>query len=453
MRVLKLSVAGVRGVVGETLSPGLLVDFGAAFGTYLDGGRVLLSRDTRRSGPMVAASVRAGLMSAGCPVVDLGICPTAALQLAVKPASAAGGLAVTAGHNDLRWNALKFIRDDGIFLNPRESEELLDLYHLGEFQRAAWDELRPLEQDLGAGDRHVQAVLGQVDGPRIAARGLTVAVDCANGACSRFSPRLLEALGCRVVAINTEPDLPFPHPPQPTPENLSQLRALVLATGADVGFAHDADGDRLGVVCENGDLPGEEATVELCAEMILRRGDPGPVVTNLSTTAGLGDLARRYGRELIRTGIGQAFITEAALNYGAALAGEGSGGIVFPRLNFAHDSLAAMAHILDLLAQIAMPLSAFIAAELPHYTIRKTEVPCPPEKAYSVLEQLREALQPAWATERNLEDGLLLRGEGQWVHVRVSQTEPMIRLIAEAREPAAAEALAQEYLTKVRREL
>lgn len=453
MRVLKLSVAGVRGIVGETLSPGLLVGFGQAFGTYLEGGRVLMSRDTRRSGPMVSASVRAGLMSAGCAVVDLGLCPTAALQLAVKESAAAGGIAVTAGHNDLRWNALKFIRDDGIFLNPRQSEELLDLYHLGKFAAAQWDQLHPLESDPTAAERHLQAVLGQVDRQRIAARGLTVAVDCANGACSEFSPRLLEALGCRVVAINTETDLPFPHPPQPSRENLGQLKALVLATGADVGFAHDADGDRLGVVCENGEIPGEETTVELCAEMILRRGDPGAVVTNLSTTEGLADIARRYGREIIRTGIGQAYITEAALNYGAALAGEGSGGIVFPRLNFAHDSLAAMAHVLELLARLTVPISEFIREELPHYAMRKTQVPCPSEQAYTVLEELREAPLPGWATERNLDDGLLLRAEGKWVHVRVSQTEPMIRIIAEAREEAEAQALAEEYVTKVRREL
>jgi len=206
------------------------------------------------------------------------------------------------------------------------------------------------------------------------------------------------------------------------------------------------------VVCENGDLPGEEATVELCAEMVLRRGDPGPVVTNLSTTMGLDEIARRYGREVHRTGIGQAFLTEAALNYGAALAGEGSGGIVFPRLNFAHDSLAAMAHLLDLQSQLRIPLSQFVREELPHYVIRKAQVACPPEKSYSVLET--SARPPGrLASERNLEDGLLLRGADRWVHVRVSQTEPMIRIIAEAREAPAADALVREYTTKVRREI
>ncbi len=451
MRALKLSLSGVRGVIGETLTPDLLVGFGEAFGTYLDGERVLLSRDTRRSGLMVAASVRAGLMSAGCAVVDLGVVPTAALQLAVKQSAAAGGIAVTAGHNNARWNALKFIRDDGIFLNPRQSEELLDLYHLGVYQAAQWDQLQPLAADPSAGERHLQAVLAQVDQERIAACGFTVAVDCANGACSEYSPRLLEALGCRVVAINNEPELPFPHPPQPTAENLGQLRALVRAAEADVGFAHDADGDRLGTVCETGGIPGEEATLGLCAEMILRRGDPGPVVTNLSTSMAIEEIAAPYGRPVYRTGIGQAYITEAALNYGAAIAGEGSGGIVFPRLNFARDSLAAMAHILDLLAQVDTPLCEFVAQNLPQYAMEKAEVVCPAERSYSVLQRLREEPLPAWADARNLEDGLLLRGPGRWVHIRVSQTEPVVRVIAESKEKEVTEELMREYVTKVRR--
>jgi phosphomannomutase len=278
-----------------------------------------------------------------------------------------------------------------------------------------------------------------------------VAVDCVNGACSAYSPRLLEALGCRVVAINDEPDLPFPHPPQPTTENLGQLRALVRAAGADVGFAHDADGDRLGVVCENGNSPGEEATLGLCAEMILRRGDPGPVVTNLSTSMAIEEIAARYGRTVHRTGVGQAYITEAALNYGAALAGEGSGGIVFPRLNFAHDSLAAMAHILDLMAQVDTTLCEFVAGHLPHYVMAKAEVACPAEKSYSVLQSVREGPLPAWAQAQNLEDGLLLRGADRWVHVRVSQTEPTVRVIAESKDEGTTAELLREYVTKVRR--
>ncbi len=451
MRVLKLSAAGVRGIIGQALTPQLLVNFGQAFGTYVESGPVLISRDTRQSGPMVAATVTAGLMGAGCQITDLGICPTAALQLAVRHSDAAGGIAITAGHNDASWNALKFIRADGIFLNPRQSEELLDIYHQGEYVKAAWDELKPLKSDPTAAQCHLEAVLQQVDQVQIAAAGLKVAVDCANGACSEYSPPLLESLGCEVVPINTEPHLPFPHPPEPSRVNLSQLRALVRAAQADVGFAHDADGDRLGVVCADGSAPGEEITMCLGTEMILRRGDAGSVVTNLSTTMAVRDIARRYGRQLHTTPIGQAYITESALNYGAAVAGEGSGGVVFPRLNYAHDSLAAMAHILDLLASTGADLHQFIEDNIPRYAMYKEEAACPTEQAYSVLEAVRDQGLPGWAESRDLQDGVKLIAEDRWVHVRVSQTEPLIRVIAEAKDEPTAAALVREYVSRVRR--
>lgn len=451
MRALKLSVAGVRGIVGQTLTPQLLVNFAQAFGTYVESGPVLISRDTRNSGKMVMPTVIAGLMGCGCQVTDLDICPTPALQLAVKDSDVAGGIALTAGHNDASWNALKFIRADGIFLNPRQSEELLDIYHQGEYTKAEWDELKPLKSDPQAAPRHLDAVLAQVDQQKITTAGLKVAVDCANGACSEYSPRLLESLGCQVVAINTETHLPFPHPPEPSRVNLSQLRALVQAAGADIGFAHDADGDRLGVVCSNGAAPGEQMTMCLATEMILRRGDPGPVVTNLSTTMAVRDIARRHGRQVHFTPIGQAYITESALNYNAAIAGEGSGGIIFPRLNYAHDSMAAMAHILGLLASIDTDLSQFIAQNIPRYVMRAEQVPCPTEQAYSVLEGIRAQDLPDWAESQDLRDGVKIMAPDRWVHIRVSQTEPLIRVIAEAKDELTAASLVREYVSRVRR--
>jgi len=436
--------------VGHTLTPELLVDFGQAFATYVGRGTVLVSRDTRNSGKMVGPCVVSGLMGGGCQVVDLGICPTAALQLAVKQGPAVGGIAITAGHNDASWNALKFVRDDGIFLNPRQNEELLDIYHQGEYVKAQWDELHPIAADPDAAERHLAAIVAQVDVEKVREAHLKVAVDCINGACSQDSPRLLERLGCEVVAINIEPRQPFPHPPEPSQANLSQLRAIVQAVDADIGFAHDADGDRLGFVASGGEIFSEQMTICLCEEMILRRGDAGPVVTNLSTTQAVDDIAARYGRETHRTGIGQAYITESALNYQAAIAGEGSGGIVFPRLNYAHDSMAAMAHILDLLAGLDEPLVDFIAHNIPHYVMRQGQEHCPTERAYSVLEAIRTQQLPAWADSRDLQDGIKIIGEGRWVQVRVSQTEPLIRVMAEARDVATARELVREYLSRAR---
>ena len=450
MRALKLSIAGVRGVVGETLTPELLVDFAQAFATYVGAGPVLVSRATRHSGKMVMACVVSGLMGSGCQVVDIGICPTPALQLAIKEGPATGGIAITAGHNDATWNALKFVREDGIFLNPRQNEELLDIYHQGEYLKAQWDELVPMASDPDAADRHLQAIAGQVQVSKIRAAAVKVAVDCVNGACSQYSPKLLKELGCAVVIISDEPHRPFPHPPEPSRANLGQLRAVVRAVDADIGFAHDADGDRLGLVGGDGQIYSEQMTLCLCEEMILRRGDPGPVVTNLSTTQTVDDIAARHGRQVHRTGIGQAYITESALNYRAAIAGEGSGGIVFPRLNYAHDSMAAMGHILELLAGLDQPLAQFIEENIPRYAMCGQQVACPTEQAFSVLETIRTQQLPSWAVDRDLQDGIKIMGDGQWVHVRVSQTEPLIRVIAEARDEAVAQELVRDYLGQVR---
>jgi len=451
MSSLRITIGGARGIVGESLTPDLLVNYSHAFGTYVEGGKVLISRDTRPSGEMVRRCVLAGLQAAGCEVVDLGIVPTAALQLAVGQSDAAGGMALTAGHNAIAWNALKTVRADGIFLNRAQAEELLDIYHQREFLKATWDQLQPAQEDPEAGERHLAAIAGQIDVAAVHERDLLIAVDCVNGACSRYAPLLLGQLGCRFVELNVDTDLPFPHQPEPTAENLSQLRALVQASGADAGFCFDADGDRLGVVCENGEAPGEEMTICLAAQMILSRGDEGPIVTNLCTTQAVDDIARAHGgRQVIRTGIGQAYVSEAALNNAACVAGEGSGGCLFPRLNYANDSLATMAHILELIAHRGS-LSQVVAA-IPRYTMAKATIPCPTQYAFSALEELREQGEPEWAdpARTDLSDGIKYHDDRRWVHVRVSATEPLIRVIAEAPDRAEAQALTDEFVSMVR---
>ncbi|MCD6352055.1 MAG: phosphoglucosamine mutase [Armatimonadetes bacterium] len=454
MKQLRISIGGVRGIVGEALTPDIAVGFAQAFGTYAGPGRVLVSRDTRRSGPMVLNCVQAGLLGTGCEVVDLGVCPTAALQLAVRRSDAVGGIAVTAGHNDLRWNALKFIRGDGIFLNPGEAEQLLDLYHQGEFTKATWSQLRPVASDSGPAEEHLAAILEQVDVELLRSRKLKVAVDCVNGACSEHSPRLLRELGCEPVAINTDLDMPPPRPPEPSPRYMSQLSTLVKASGADIGFAHDADGDRLGVVCEDGSVPSEETTLCLVEEFLLSRGDEGPVVTNLSTTMAVDEIARRHGgRKVIRTHVGQAYIAEAALNHGAAVAGEGSGGVVLPKINYAHDSLAAMAHILQLLAEADKPISRLLEELVPPYHMVKLVVPCRLDDTFRVLQRVREIPPPEWAISQNLDDGIKYLGHTHWVHIRASQTEPLIRVIAEAQGRETSEELAREWVAAVRRSM
>ena len=312
--------------------------------------------------------------------------------------------------------------------------------------------MRPAREDPEAAERHLEAIAGQVDVGAIHKRGLLVAVDCVNGACSRYAPLLLGQLGCRFVEMNVEPELPFPHEPQPAAENLSPLRALVRASGADAGFCFDADGDRLGIVCENGEAPGEEMTICLAAEMILSRGDAGPVVTNLCTTRTLDDIAAAHGnREVIHTGIGQAYISEQALNSRACVAGEGSGGCLFPRLNCANDSLATMAHVLELIARRGK-LSEVVAS-FPRYHMVKASLPCPTQYAFSALEALRVQGRPNWAdaARTDLTDGIKYEDDQHWVYVRVSATEPLIRVISEAPTPEAARQLTDAFVAEVRK--
>jgi len=448
MKALKLSMLGVRGVVGEALTPELVVDFARAFGTYVEGGLVMVSRDTRPSGEMMRSAVLSGLISTGCAVVDLGICPTPSLQLAVADRSdAVGGIAISAGHNAAEWNALKFVSGRGFLLNSYQGEELLDVFHLGHFRGARWDELKAVQYDHEAVERHIRRVLDVLDVDRIRAARFRVAVDCCNGACCAFTPQFLQALGCDVITINDDPDEPFPHEPEPNPRNMSQLRALVKASGADVGFAHDADGERLGLVTEDCRALPEDYTIAVIADQFLAH-TPGTVVCNVSTTLAMEEIAARHNSRVVRTRVGQAHVVEGMLSTNAVLGGEGSGGVVFPQVNYAHDSMASAGHILQFMASTGKPLSA-LAEAVPAYHMVKQKVYCSPERAYSVLQRIREsAEEDPRGAEVDLTEGIRLLWKDASVHVRASITEPLIRIIAEARSPEQAEELADLMTTR-----
>src|SRR5438270_553290 len=258
MNSLKIGISGVRRRGGETFTPELVGGFAQGVGTYLDSGRILVCRDTRSSGPMARSAVLAGLLAAGCEVVDLGVCPTPSLQLAVKWLGADGGISITAGHNPEPWNALKFVRGDGLYLNATQADELLDIFHQAEFSKATWEEIRSKVEERDAVTHHLEILSRAFDTGAVRARRLTVAVDCCNSSCSLLSPRWLRALGCEVLAVNDDPTAPFPHAPEPKRQTMAQLRAVVKAGRADIGFAHDADGERLGIVTEACEILSEE---------------------------------------------------------------------------------------------------------------------------------------------------------------------------------------------------
>lgn len=430
MKPLKIGITGVRGIVGETFTPELAVGFAQAFGTYLDGGRILVCRDTRASGPMVRAAVLSGLLAAGCEAIDLGICPTPTMQLAVKHFNATGGISITAGHNPAQWNALKFARADGLYLNTTQAEELLDIFHQGEFTKAKWNEMPPRIETRDALAHHLAVLKNVFEVAAIQARRLIVAVDCCNGACAALSPRWLDELGCRVLAINDEMDAPFPHAPEPKHTTMAQLRAVVIAGQADIGFAHDADGERLGIVTETGEPLSEELTLALATDIKLRR-QVGPVVTNVSTTRAIETIAARYGAQVIRTPVGQSYISEAMIEHQAVIGGEGNGAVALPEVHATGDSAAAIGLILNELAATGRKVSELVA-NLPRYTMRKHYVNVAPNLLFSVLHEARKEAEAAGADEVDLSDGIKLSWPDGWLHMRASNTESMIRVITEA---------------------
>src|ERR1044071_2794850 len=353
---LKISISGVRGVVGESLTPTLLVRFAQAFGTYTGPGAICVGRDTRTSGEMVRQAVVAGLLSSGCRVVDLGVCPVPTVQLMVRVLRARGGICITASHNPAEWNALKFIDSAGLFLGAGQARQLLDIYHQGEYRKVAGAEMRAVEPLDGAIDLHVKAILDALGPLPRAERRLRVAVDSCNGAGSVVAPRLLEALGVEVFPVNVTPDGTFPRGAEPVPENLVELCRVVRESGADVGFAQDMDADRLAVVDERGEAVGEEYTLVLAARYVLGR-EPGPLVANLATTGVLDALAERLGWPVHRSTIGEANGAEEMQRRPAVVGGKGNGGIIYPRINFARDSLVGMALDPHLLAETGASVS------------------------------------------------------------------------------------------------
>ncbi len=439
MKPLKIGITGVRGIVGETFTPELATGFAQAFGTYLDAGRILVNRDTRPSGPMVRSAVMAGLLAAGCEVTDLGICPTPTMQLAVKQLDAQGGISITAGHNPSQWNALKFVRADGLYLNFTQAEELLDVYHQGEFTKAKWNQIQTRIESHDAIEHHLEVLKSVFEVAAIRAKKLTVAVDCCNGACALFSPRWLTELGCTVLAINDDISAPFPHNPEPKRETMAQLRAVVKAGHADIGFAHDANGERLGIVTETGEPLSEEMTLALAVEIKLSR-QPGPVVTHLSTSRVIESIAARYGATVIRTPVGQSYISEAMLEHHAVIGGEGNGAVALPEVHATNDSAATIGLILEYLAKTGKRIST-MAAALPQMTMLKHNVPVEPHRIYSVLQELRDDIEAAGATDVDQSDGIRLSWPDGWVHIRASNTESMIRIIAEAENEARAQDL------------
>jgi phosphomannomutase len=438
---LKISISGVRGVIGQSLTPTLLTRFAQAFGTHTGSGTIVVGRDPRTSGEMVKHAVIAGILSSGGRVVDIGVCPVPTVQLQVRRRKANGGIAITASHNPAEWNALKFIGANGLFLDAGQARELLDIYHQGEYTKVGGDEIRGVEQIEGAADAHIKAILDALGPLPSTERKLRVVLDSCNGAGSIVGPKLLEALGADVIPINTTPDGSFPRPAEPLPENLGDLCDAVKKHHADVGFAQDMDADRLAIVSEQGTPIGEDYTLVLAALYVLEH-ERGPVVANLSTTSALEDVAKKFDCPLFLTKIGEVNVTDKMQQQNAVIGGEGNGGVIYPRINFARDSLVGMALVLHLLAESGKTVSQLLG-QFPRYTVVKEKMVCPSEKIPAVLKMLRQEYGKFPLDTR---DGVKVTLPEGWFLVRGSNTEPIIRVVAEsAEEIKAREIVARVY--------
>ncbi len=440
---LMISVSGMRGIVGTDLTPELVTRHAAALAAWAAANsapRVVLGRDARTSGPMFAHAAAAGIMSVGAEVIDVGLVPTPTVQLAVEHHHAGAGLILTASHNPIEWNALKFVGPDGIFLDADAGAAVRSLAERGP-ERAGWERIGAWRNDPDAVTRHLEGIfaLDVIDIASIRRRRFKVALDCVRGAGGSIMPALLERLGCEVAGINMETDGRFPRPPEPVPANLGELSRLVRDHGADVGLAVDPDVDRLALVDEQGEPIGEDYTLAFAVQSVLGggAGDGSPVVVaNLSTSLVVEDAARAAGARLVRAPVGEANVARTILREGAAIGGEGNGGVMYPALHVGRDAPLGVALILQLFARVGQPLSALVAAS-PRYTIVKGKGQRGKDLA-PVYQALRARFPDAAADDR---DGLRLAWPDRWVHLRPSGTEPIVRFIAEAPTRADAEAL------------
>src|SRR5690348_773591 len=446
-----VSVSGVRGRVGEALTPEVVTRFAAGFGAWAKAKwsagprgsgrcRVVVGRDSRVSGPMFHRATIAALQSVGCDVIDVGLAPTPSIQLAVEHHHAAGGLAITASHNPIEWNALKFIGPSGLFLEGGEAADMRKVVE-GKIPRATWDKLGAVAVDKDAAREHIELILALpfLDVEGIRKREFRVALDCVRGAGGTFMPVLLELLGCKLATINMEPDGRFPRSPEPVAENLGELQKLVQDSHCEIGMAVDPDVDRLALVSDEGLAIGEDYTLALAAKEVLRHRK-GVIVTNLSTSRIIDDIATEAGTRVIRAPVGEVNVATRMRAENAPIGGEGNGGVILSELHLGRDAPVGAALMLQLLLEESKPLSK-IVAQYPRYIIFKDKLDRPNAPLDAVYEALRKHFADA---EVDTQDGLRLTWPDRWVHIRPSGTEPIVRVIAEAPTAEAAEQLVRD---------
>ncbi|MBR9977857.1 MAG: phosphoglucosamine mutase [Bacteroidetes bacterium] len=444
MPTLIRSISGIRGVVGETLLPETVVTYVSAFARLCGGSRIVLGRDGRPHGAPCMDIARAALAFSGVNVIDCGMVPTPTVQLVTEHSKADGGIVITASHNPAQWNGLKFLDADGVFLNEKANAELFALADTGEFVRAAWSDTGITETRPDVLDEHIDRVLHSIpaDYSAIRARKFRIAVDAVNASGSVIIPMLLTRLGCSVIPVACDGSGVFPHIPEPLPQNLTGLGDAVRREQADLGVAVDPDADRLVLFTEAGLPFGEEYSITTAVDALLgitQTPDQPVVAVNLSTTRAVDDIAARHHATVVRSPVGEINVVEAIRTHGALIGGEGSGGIIVPAVHAGRDSLVGIVLALHALARHDGNASSY-RATLPDYVIRKFRYAVDSRGTADIL----AATAQAFAGERiDDRDGLRIDFADGWVHLRASNTEPIMRLIAEGPTPEQAATLAR----------
>ncbi len=447
MPTLMVSVSGIRGIIGNGLDPNTLVKYTSAYADFIGEGKVVIGRDARISGDMVQFIVIGTLLAKGLDVIEIGICPTPTVQYTVKTLTAQGGIAISASHNPNQWNALKLLNSTGQFMTPEQNFEMLNLLDKTTEHFVDWDKLGKLTIYKEGLKKHVEDVLNlkNINLNEIRKRKFKVLVDCVNGAGVYVIPDLLRSFGCEVVEMNCERTGIFPRLPEPLPENLTATMRAVSESKADLGVVVDPDVDRLVLITDEGEPFSEENTITQAVKFILSK-EKGNVVVNLSTTRAVDDVASEFGQRVFRSPVGEANVVKKMKEVNAIIGGEGSGGVIYPELHYGRDALVGIAITLQHLLEFGGTLSQ-LKNSLPSYSIAKKKIQLGNVKPDDVINHLIEKYKDE---KINTDDGLRIDFKDHWVHLRKSNTEPILRIITEAKEQKKTEDLCNKYFDEIK---
>lgn len=443
MATLMVSISGIRGIVGDGLDPQTIIKYSSAFAEFCGKGKIVIGRDARITGEMVKNLITGTLLAKGNDVIDIGICPTPTVLLNIKELHAVGGIAISASHNPNEWNALKLMNKDGEFMTPEENKEMLSHLEKCEDSYRPWNSIGKYTEYKEGLENHIRKALSfkYLDIPSIKKRKFRVLLDCVNGAGVYAMPPLLERLGCEVIELNCSKSGIFPRLPEPIPENLIETMKAVKKNNADIGIVVDPDVDRLVLITNEGEPFGEENTITQAVKYILSK-DKGNCVVNLSTTRGVDDAAAVHGCKVFRSPVGEANVVKKMKEVNAVIGGEGSGGVIYPDLLFGRDALAGTVIMLQHLLEFGGSMGELKRA-LPQYFILKSKIDIGSKNPDEVILKIVKK----YSNEKiNREDGLRIDFSDHWVHLRKSNTEPIIRCIVEAETAVKAEEYMNRYM-------